>query len=187
MTVNLFGKNVRLVDLTHSLHSGVPSWSGSCGFKAHVEFDYDQGCRVLSYESIAGIGTHMDAPNHFVPKSVDISAISIENFIVPICILQLSKKANPNFMVSIEDVRAYEKEYGLIPNNAFVAANTGWHKRWDKPSEYRNCDDSGLMHFPRFAPSTVEFLLERNISGIGSCGSPRVKHFFTSKYRKCNF
>src|SRR5262249_52760821 len=47
------------------------------------------------------------------------------------------------------------------------AANTGWHKRWDKPSEYRNSDNNGIMHFPGFAPSTIEFLLERNVSGIG--------------------
>ena len=155
------------VDLTHDLDEGIPTWNGSCGFKKEVKMDYDQGVRVLSYKSHAGIGTHMDAPSHFIRGGKNISDIALEELIVPLCVLDMSKERNPDLLISPEDVLQFEKKFGAIPPKSLVLANTGWEKYWSNTVKYRNADAKGKMHFPGFMAKTAELLLQRKISGIG--------------------
>ncbi|MDB6081102.1 MAG: hypothetical protein JWO53_374 [Chlamydiia bacterium] len=156
-----------MIDLTHSLNEAAPSWSGSCGFHAHICMDYAEGCRVMQYEMSAGIGTHMDAPLHFIKEGMDIASIPLKSLIAPLCVLHIDIEGNPDYLVSVEDLKAYEAKFGLIPEGALVAANFGWATYWDKPESYRNEDSHGMMHFPGFSPQTAAYLLERKIVGIG--------------------
>jgi kynurenine formamidase len=155
------------IDLTHPLDASVPTWTGSCGFKHEVKMDYDQGVRVLSYKCHAGVGTHMDAPSHFFREGSTISEIPLDQLIVPVCVLDLCAKMDPDLFVMPEDILEYEKKWGRIEANALVLAHTGWDKYWKEPDRYRNVDTSGKMHFPGFHYKTAELLIERGIAGIG--------------------
>lgn len=159
-------KNFKLVDLTHSLSSLVPTWGGSCGFCLETTEDYNQGFRVQQMEMIAGIGTHMDAPSHRIRGGRSISDIPLEQLIVPVCILDVSERAVADYEISVKDIEDYEEVHGLIENNSLVIAFTGWNRFWMDAAAYRNCDANGQMHFPAFSAQAAELLLKRNISGI---------------------
>ena len=156
-----------LIDLTHPLHEGVPTWSGRCGFRLEIRLDYDQGLRVHSFKSHAGIGTHMDAPSHFIPGGLNIDQIPLEHLLAPACVLDLREFAGPDFLVELRYVESYEKKYGPIPAGAVVIAFTGWDRYWNQPEKYRNPDKTGKMHFPGFSAACAEALSQRPIAGIG--------------------
>lgn len=160
--------NCHIVDLSHELHGGVPTWTGDCGFRSCVDLDYDDvGCRVMSYQSAAGVGAHMDAPSHFVAGAVGISEISVENLVAPLCVIRVSIGEDSDYLISEEDVVRFEKRYGSIPERSLVVADTGWAQYWKDSERYRNMDPSGQMHFPGFHVDAVERLLHRGIAGIG--------------------
>lgn len=155
------------IDLTHPLDNAVPTWTGSCGFSHEVKMDYDQGVRVLSYKCHAGVGTHMDAPAHFIRGGATIAEIPLDQLIVPACVLDLSSKMDGDLFVMPEDILAYEKKWGEIEPNSLVLAYTGWERYWKQPDRYRNADSSGKMHFPGFHFKTAEMLVAKGIAGIG--------------------
>ena len=75
---------------------------------------------------------------------------------------------NPDFLLGLEDVAAWESHYGVVPTGSIVLLNTGWHSKWASPGEFLNLDRSGVGHFPGFRFDAVRFLLgKRGIGGIG--------------------
>lgn len=157
----------RVVDLTHPLHEKIPTWSGGCGFHMEIKLDYPQGLRVQSLKSHAGVGTHIDAPSHFIKDSWNIGDIPLENLIVPVCVLDMRPKMDPDLFISVDDIKTFEKTEGPIPDRCLFLAHTGWDKNWNDPERYRNPDSNGKMHFPGFSAEAATYLLKRNIVGLG--------------------
>jgi kynurenine formamidase len=157
----------KAVDLTHPLDGSVPTWTGSCGFQYQIKKDYDQGIRVMSYKCHGGVGTHMDAPAHFIEGGATIAAIPLDQLIVPVRVIDLSAKIDPDLFVMPEDILEHEQRWGTIEPGTLVFVYTGWDRFWQEPLRYRNPDASGQMHFPGFHVKTAELLLHRGITGIG--------------------
>jgi len=156
-----------LIDLSHEIKEGVPTWSGDCGFQSSIDSDYSEsGARVMSYRSVAGVGTHMDAPSHFISGGASISDIGVEQLVAPLCVIRVSSD-DPDYPLSPGDIAAYEHEFGQVPEGGVVAADTGWSARWSDPARYRNVDAAGQKHFPGFHIEAAELLLERSVVGIG--------------------
>lgn len=156
----------KVVELTHLLSPQVPTWNGSCGFCLEIKKDYDRMFRVQQLKMHAGVGTHMDAPSHRIEGGGSIAEIPLEQLIVPACVIDVSKKADADYEISVEDIERYEQEYGEIPSKALVIGYTGWSRFWLDSDAYRNVDGNGQMHFPAFSGKAAEFLLQRNIAGI---------------------
>jgi len=165
--LNQILSKAKLIDLTHTLDSTIPTWNGSCGFEHAIKMDYPEGCRVQNIKMHAGVGTHMDAPSHFIPNAASISNIPIEKLIIPGRTIDISNKNDPHYNLSTEDINAHEKQYGKIPKNSFVIGYTGWGKYWSDPLKYRNPDKNGIMIFPGFSKEASELLIEREVVGIG--------------------
>jgi kynurenine formamidase len=153
-------------DLTQPLSPHAPTWNGSCGFHLEVKQDYDQMFRVQQVRMHAGVGTHMDAPSHCIQGGLAVADIAPDQLIVPICLLDVSDRAGPDYEISLQDLFDHEAKYGLIPPHSLVIAFTGWSRFWSDPEAYRNADASGQMHFPAFSAEAAALLVERNISGI---------------------
>ena len=134
----------KLIDLTHTLHSTIPTWGGGCGFKHDIAKDYDPNSpwkfRTYKIAMEEGIGTHIDAPAH--------------------CI-DVSNKADETYVVSPQDIDAFENIYGVIQPGTFVIVRTGWDRFWDEPEKYHN----NLM-FPCLAEATAQLLVQKNIAGL---------------------
>lgn len=163
----MLNSNYKLLDLTYTLDEKIPTWNGSCGFSHKMHLDHPDGCRVLSYKMHGGAGTHMDAPLHFFPEGASIADLSLENFFVPIRKIDVSTKRKSDLLISIEDCQNHEKRWGKIPPRCFIAGYTGWGEFWKTPDVYRAVDDKGQMHFPGFSLEAIEWLLERDIVGVG--------------------
>ncbi len=160
-------KNCTIVDLTHTLDKSIPTWSGSCGFKAHTLIDYNDGLKVQEYFLSAGIGTHMDAPAHFIPHAQSISEIELTKLIAPLRFIDVSLKADALYEITVEDIKNHENRYGAINKNNFVLFYTGWSKHWPNIHNYRNLNKNNTMEFPTLSLESAEYLLKRNIVGIG--------------------
>ena len=158
--------DLKIIDLTHLLSPAAPTWNGSCGFCLEIKKDYDRMFRVQQVKMHCGVGTHMDAPSHGIPGGGSIADISLQQLIVPACIVDVTTKAHADYAVSAEDIKSYESEYGKIPQNALVIAYTGWSKFWSQPEAYRNVDSTDQMHFPAFSAEAVALLLKRDVAGI---------------------
>ena len=158
-----------LVCLTHSLHSGIPTWPGSCGFHHNIHIDYED-CpgedkfRVMKISNMhSGIGTHMDAPSHCIPGGRNIDSFSIQELFMPAIVLDVSSKAfDERYQISVQDILDFENIHGTIPQKSCVFCFTGWDRYWDFPEKYHN------KHvFPTLSKEGAQLLFERNISVLG--------------------
>lgn len=156
-----------LIDLTHTLSENTPSWDGGCGFKHEIALDYHQ-CdpetrfRVQHVGLHAGIGTHIDAPSHCIPGARTVEQLKLDNLLAPLIVIDVAHKATESYQISTQDIISFEHQYGPISEQSFVAFNTGWGRHWENPVKYRN-----NYFFPSIAPSVANFLISRNIKGIG--------------------
>src|ERR1700730_18330547 len=76
-------------------------------------------------------GTHFDAPIHWITgKDLPDNAtdtISPRKFIGPACVIDVTAEVeqNQDFLLTIEQVEAWEAKYGRIPSGAWVLIHTG--------------------------------------------------------------
>ena len=153
--------NFTLIDLTHSLSPAIPIWDDSCGFEFKVGDNNDE---VFMYTSS---GTHIDAPSHFRTEEQTIDKLELEQLCAAACVIDVSDRATADYVISAEDMLAYEKTHGTIAENSLVIALTGWSRHWGDVKAYRNADANGDLHYPSFSMEAVVLLLKRGIVGIG--------------------
>jgi kynurenine formamidase len=160
-----------VADLTHVLGTQFPLFPGAAPFRIQQAVSHDKDGyygSILTYWEHSG--THMDAPVHFAPNGLFVDQLRIENLVVPAVVINITEKVrrDPDAVVTPDDIRAWERRYGRIPDNAAVLMASGWGARAGSVEAFRNTDSSGVMHFPGFGKEAIDFLLtERRISGIG--------------------
>jgi len=159
----------RVVDLTHPMHDDMAFWPGGVPFKKTELVGYEQGYLLHKFEMGENTGTHVDAPAHFVQGKKAIDDLSLSELIVPAVVIDIQDKSadDPDYELSVEDVKAWEAKHGTIPAGSFVILNTGWHKRFDRPERYVNFDEDKIMRFPGYGPDSAELLVARDVAGIG--------------------
>lgn len=161
----------RVADLTHVLGPDFPTFPGGAPFKVEqaVSFEKDgyYGSNISYWEHT---GTHMDAPIHFAKDGLFVDQLPVETLVVPAAVVTITERANrdPDALVTPDDLLAWERRYGRLPDGAAVLMASGWGARAGSVERFRNSDAGGTMHFPAFGKPAIDFLLsERNISGIG--------------------
>jgi kynurenine formamidase len=163
----------RVIDLTHALNAQNPHWPGP-GYEPfqYTIFATLEKDKVLSgrFTMAEHTGTHLDAPNHFTAGQISVDKIPLEQLIVPAVVMDVRAQSseNPDYQLSADDVGAWEKAHGRIPQNSLVFMYTGWDSRWTDFAKYKNADSSGGLHFPGFSPDAARALVEeRNVAGLG--------------------
>lgn len=156
------------VDLTHSLHSSIPSWDGSCGFTLDTDVDYKDCAppylfRTNKIHSRAGMGTHMDAPAHCFAGANTIDMLPLEDLIVPCVVIKPDGPISDRYVLDCKSVQRFEEEHGMIQRNSFVIVCTGWARYWNEPEKYRN-----ELQFPSVHEDVAALLIERGILGLGT-------------------
>lgn len=158
-------------DLTHVLGPGTPSFTGEVLFKIETAVTHAKdgyfGSNIAYWEHM---GTHMDAPVHFAPNGLFVDQIPVSALVAPAVVLDLRERAarDPDTVVTPDDILAWEKRHGKVPDGAAVLMSTDWGTRYGSSAAYRNADRGGVMHFPGFGKAAIDFLLaERKIAGIG--------------------
>jgi kynurenine formamidase len=157
----------RIVDLSHPINSGSPCWDGGCGFKHTIYHDYTDtsdgvSFRILTFDMIASIGTHIDAPAHCFREGLSIDKLSLQQFLAPCVMIDLSKFLHESFVCQVDDVLNFEQIHGVIKKGSLVVFFTGWSRYWYEPEKYRND-----LKFPSISEEVAALLLEREVVGIG--------------------
>lgn len=163
------------IELSHTLNEKVPTWGGKQGFHLETKLDYHEctppaTLRVQQVKMHAGIGTHIDAPAHFVQGGRTVDYLAFDELLsIPLFVVDVSEHAgdNPDYLISQEDVLRAEQLHGEIPTAALVAFYTGWSKHWSDQDKYRNENSAGVMQFPAIKSEVIDYILTKNIVGIG--------------------
>jgi len=165
------------VDLTHAFHPGIPHWPGFPDSERVTLYSHEEGEGTLGsgfwaeqFTHVGQWGTHCDPPAHFAEGLRTIDEIPPEEMILPLVVLDIHEKVaeNPDYTVTMEDVREWELKYDPIPQGAFVALRTDWSKRWPDPEAMRNEDEDGVADYPGWSQEVLAYLYEqRNITASG--------------------
>jgi len=90
--------------------------------------------------------------------------------LLPLVVIDVHDKValNPDYCVTLADIRAWEAKYGEVPEGAFVALRTDWSKRWPDAARMQNKDDNGVAHYPGWSMEVLKYLYEvRKITASG--------------------
>ena len=161
----------RFVDLTHSFAPGIPHWKGAPDERVKTLYTVEKdGFRIEEYCHVSQWGTHVDAPAHFHAGLRSVDQIDPSEMVMPLVVLDVHDKAarNADYVLTLDDVRAWEKRHGRIPKGAFVAMRTDWSKRWPDDASLANRDAAGVYHYPGWSKEVLRLLYEeRGISASG--------------------
>ncbi|GIW04473.1 MAG: cyclase [Thermomicrobiales bacterium] len=161
----------QVVDLTHVASPDFPMFPGAQQMKIDVLVTVQQNGFYKNQLTLdEHTGTHMDAPAHFVADGITAEFLPPERLIAPLCVVHIHERAasDPDAQVTIDDLLAWESQFGPLPAGAFVAMHSGWEARVGDPAQYINLDASNVQHYPGWHPDAAAFLVnERDIVGIG--------------------
>lgn len=167
----------RFVDLTHTFSPGIPHWRGFPDEKREILYWYEPGVGHLgsgfyaeSFTHVGQWGTHADPPAHFVKGMRTLDQIDVKEMILPLVVIDVHEKVakNPDYSITMEDIRHWEKRHGRIPEGAFVAMRTDWCRRWPDMESMQNKDANGIAHYPGWSLEVLKYLYEdRRITASG--------------------
>jgi kynurenine formamidase len=158
-----------VVDLTHPLHEQMPYWPGGVAFRLERLADYDDGYRFHRFEMGENVGTHVDAPSHFIAGGRSVDMLPLSDLIVPAVVIDIEVQVarDADYELSATDIEHWEAEHGSIPEGSLALLRTGWAARATDPAAYVNMDEAGVMHFPGFGPDSARLLVELGVVGVG--------------------
>ena len=120
-----------------------------------------------------------------------LDEIALKDLLLPLYVIDKSKEvaANPNFILSKQDILDFEAEYGQITEGAFVAFRSDWSKLWPDQDAMRNLDENGVQQSPGWSREALEFLIyERKVKAVGhetfdtDAGIPAAEHGLVNEY-----
>jgi len=159
------------IDLTHSFGVTTPHWKGFGEMKRRTLYTIQKdGFHVEEFCHVGQWGTHVDPPAHFHDGLKTVDQIDPKDMLLPLVVLDVHAKVakNPDYVLSLEDVHAWESRHGRIPEHAFVAMRTDWSKRWPNDASMQNKDAKGVAHYPGWSMAVLKLLYEdRHIAASG--------------------
>ena len=168
----------RMIDLSHAYGGDTLYWpTDTKGFALDTlaEGMTDAGYFYAAREFATAEhgGTHLDAPVHFAEGGDDVASIPLDRLILPGIVVDVSASAaaDPDYLVTAEDLLAWEAEHGPVPAGSAVLIRTGWASRWPDALAYLGDDtpgDASNLHFPGVGEEAARLLLEER--GIGLLG-----------------
>src|SRR5262249_39109536 len=106
-------------------------------------------------------GTHFDAPVHWVTgrDGEDVSEVPATRLIGPAVVMDFSAEAaaDPDFLLQVEHVTAWEKEHGALPEGGWLLYRTGWDAYAHDQAAFLNANDSG-PHTPGMSIECARWL-----------------------------
>jgi arylformamidase len=144
-----------VIDLSRPVGSGMSCYPGTpppgslplCTIGEHG-FNEQQ----LSFSSHTG--THVDLPLHLLPAGQSLDALSIERFIGPAVVLDLTEHSGT--VISMAHLSPYA---ALVERSEFVLIRSGWGRYWG--------NDAYLSGYPVLSVKAARWLAGFNLKGIG--------------------
>jgi len=180
LTSALAAGTVEVVDLTAPLSSKTPILELPPEFGQTAKFELEE---ISAYDDRGPAwywnnfrtgehtGTHFDAPNHWVTgKGMDdVSSVPASRLVAPAAVLDFSAEAgaDPDFLVEVSHIRAWEAEHGPLPAGGWMLVRTGWDARSHSQQEMTNADEAG-PHSPGLSAECARWVAEESpVVGMG--------------------
>ncbi|XP_037780719.1 isatin hydrolase-like [Penaeus monodon] len=108
-------------------------------------------------------GTHLDAPVHFAKDRWGVSDIPLDRlWRVPAVVIDVSqaikRSGQIDYPIAVEDLEAWEKVHGVIPDHTLVLVRTGWGLKSGDLQAYSNVDETNTNHFPGLSKEAATWL-----------------------------
>ena len=147
---------MRVIDLTHTIESGMPVYPGTEPPILEPANTYDRdGFRETKLSMYSHTGTHMDPPAHLFRDRTTLDAFPPEQFIGKALVIDCTslKEGEPITMDHLS-------RYGTKAETAdFLLFYLGWDTRWGSEAYFGD--------YPCIDDSVLEYILEGSYKGIG--------------------
>lgn len=171
---------VQVVDLTTPLQASTPvlqlppPFTNTSSFRLEELSRYDDRGPAWYWNDIhtgEHTGTHLDAPNHWITgrDGPDVAQAPLSTLVAPAVVIDVCAKAaaDPDYLLQIDDVRAWEAEHGPLPEGGWLLYRTGWDARGEDAAAFANADEKG-PHTPGVSPECARWIArETPIVGLG--------------------
>ena len=134
--------DAKLVDLTYDFDDDTIYWPADMHFHrtpTHAEITpggywYDSATYAASEHG----GTHLDSPIHFGQGKMTSEQIPVSRLVGPAEVIDIAAAcaANRDYLLSVADIQAWERQNQRIPDGAIVLVRTGWGSRWPDKLAY---------------------------------------------------
>ncbi len=160
---------MRVIDLSHTIVSGMPCYPGTPGplfqpLSSIEEEGFAEQLLTLSSHT----GTHVDLPSHILKDAFSLDALGIERFAGKG--LAIDVRGTPNRIISIEIL---QPALPFIRECEFLLLCTGWSRYWNSSDYYEG--------YPVLSSETARWLTGFDLKGVGvdtiSVDAPDAKTF----------
>jgi kynurenine formamidase len=171
--------SVDVVDLTQPLSEATPilqlpePFANTPGWKLHEISRFDDrgpGWYWNWFEGGEHVGTHFDAPVHWITgrDKGDVTQVPPSRLIGPAVVIDKTAEAtrNPDYLLTLDDIRAFESEHGPLPESGWLLYRTGWDARAHDQAQFLNANETG-PHSPGMEAETARWLASSSIVGVG--------------------
>ena len=172
--------SVQVVDLTQPLHEKTPvlklpePFANTPGLTRHEISRYDDRGPAWAWSWLEigeHVGTHFDAPIHWITgkDGQDLASVPPERLVGPAVMIDKSAEAaaDPDYVLTVDDVRAFEAEHGALPDGGWLLLRTGWDARADDEEAFLNAGD-GMPRTPGVDAECARWLAQETpIVGVG--------------------
>ena len=176
----------RMVDLSHAYAGDTLYWpTDTDGFRldtlAEGETPGGYFYAAKAFATAEHGGTHLDAPFHFAQGGEDAASIPLDRLILPGIVIDVSEAAatDPDYLVTVEDVAAWENEHGRVPEGSAVLIRTGWAAHWPDALAYLGDDtpgETGDLHFPGIGEAATRLPVEERRAGLLGIDTASIDH-----------
>lgn len=144
--------------------------------KIHRISEYDQDGPFWAWNWLElgeHSGTHFDAPHHWITGKdyADgyTDTLPVQRLVAPVNVLDFSAEctADPDFLLTIDHVKAWEAKHGAINAGEWVVLRSDWDARAHDEGLFLNANETG-PHTPGPTAEVIKYLLEKGIVGWGS-------------------
>ena len=171
---------VEVIDLTAPLSSSTPTLQLPPQFGQTARFEFEEISRYddrgpawywNNFRTGEHTGTHFDAPKHWITgqDGEDVASAPPRRLVGPAAVLDFSEQAaaNPDFLLEVDDIRAWESEHGPLPAGGWLLYRTGWDARSASQDAFLNADEDG-PHTPGMSVECAHWLAEQSpVVGLG--------------------
>jgi kynurenine formamidase len=172
--------SVEVIDLTAPLSAETPIIALPEPFGNTIPFAlteisrYDDRGPAWYWNNIATgehTGTHFDAPIHWATGRdlADVGQVPAGHLVAPAVVLDCSDQAaaDPDFLLEVEHIRAWEAGHGPLPDGGWLLYRTGWDLRSGSQAEFLNANETG-PHTPGVSIACARWLAEESpLLGFG--------------------
>jgi kynurenine formamidase len=171
---------VEIVDLTQPLNERTPviqlpeQFEQTPGLKVHEISRYDERGPAWAWNWLEigeHVGTHFDAPVHWITgrEGLDVAQVPPRHLVAPAVVIDRSTESaeDPDYLLTVEDVRAFEAEHGPPSDGGWLLLHTGWDARAHDVELFLNAE-SGQPRSPGFDTECAHWIAEESsFVGVG--------------------